>query len=210
MHYSVRLSRARLWSAAPAALACGLIIAQAVLPWTAKHFVTQDGPSHLYNAMVAKDLALEPHSSYAAVYAIQHNSVSNWGTVVVFNGLVFLFGVQHAEQAMATLCLVLGFISLAYFVRSLDPRGSPWSPILNFLLCTQFLWVGFYNFYLGMAVFPLMSGYYVRRMRAMSLPRTAVVACGLVALFFIHGLAMALAFLTMAVVCLWTVCGLLW
>ena len=39
----------------------------------------------------------------------------------------------------------------------------------------------------------------------MSLPRSAAVACGLVALFFIHGLAMALAFLTMTVVCLWSV-----
>ena len=86
---SVRRSRFRWWSAVPAALAFGLIVAQAALPWTAKHFVTQDGPSHLYNAMVAKDLALEPHSFYAAVYAIQRNFVSNWGTVVVFNGLVF-------------------------------------------------------------------------------------------------------------------------
>src|SRR6516164_9336317 len=106
---------------------------------------------------------------------------------------------------MATICVVLGFRSLAYFIRSLDPRGSPFSPILNFLLCTQFLWAGLYNFYLGMAVFPLVSGYYVRRMREMSPLRTAVVACGLVALFFIHGLAAALAFLTMTVVCLWSV-----
>ena len=123
--HSVRLSRSRLWSAAPAALACALTVAEAALPWTAKHFATQDGPSHLYNAMVAKDLVLEPHSSYAAVYAIQHSSVSNWGTAVVFNGLVFLFGVHHVEQAMVSLCVVLGFVSLAYFVRSLDPRGSP-------------------------------------------------------------------------------------
>jgi hypothetical protein len=205
MYDSVRLSRSRFWNAVPAALAFALMVAQAALPWTAKHFVTQDGPSHLYNALVVKDLALDPHSSYAAVYAIQRKFVSNWGTVVVFNGLVFLFGVQHAEQAMVTLCAVLGFVSLAYFIRSLDPRGSPWSPILNFLLGTQFLWIGFYNFYLGMAVFPLVTGYYVRRMGEMSLPRTAVVACGLAALFFMHALAMALAFLTMAVVCLWSV-----
>jgi hypothetical protein len=181
------------------------MVAQAALPWTAKHFVTQDGPSHLYNALVAKDLAFDRHSSYGAVYAIQRKFVSNWATVLVFNGLVFLFGVQHAEQGMATVCVVLGFVSLAYFIRSLDPRGSPWSPILNFLLCTTFLWTGFYNFYLGMAVFPLVVGYYVRRMEEMSLRRTAMVACGLAALFFMHALAMALAFLTMAVVSLWSV-----
>jgi hypothetical protein len=184
-------------------MAFTLMVAQAALPWTATHFVTQDGPSHLYNAVIVRDLALDLHSPYAPVYAIQRKFVSNWGTVVVFNGLVSLFGVQHAEQGMATLCVFLGFVSLAYFIRSLEPRGSPWSPILNFLLCTQFLWIGFYNFYLGMAVFPLVAGYYVRRMGEMSLRRTAVVACGLAALFFMHAVAMALAFLTMTVVCLW-------
>ena len=205
MHHPVRISRARCWNAVPTVLAFALIVAQAALPWTAKHFVTQDGPSHLYNAVVVKDLALDSHSSYAGIYAIQRKFVSNWGTVVIFNGLVSLFGVQHAEQAMVTLCAVLGFISLAYFIRSLEPRISPWSPILNFLICTQFLWIGFYNFYLGMAVFPLVAGYYLRRIGEMSLPRIAVVASGLMALFFMHALAMALAFLTMAVVCLWSV-----
>jgi hypothetical protein len=205
MYDPVRLSRSRFWNAVPAALAFALMVAQAALPWTAKHFVTQDGPSHLYNAVVVRDLALDAHSPYAAVYAIQRKFVSNWGTVVVFNGLVLLFGVQHAEKAMLTLCSVLAFVGLAYFIRSLDPRRSPWSPILNFLICTQFLWIGFYNFYLGMAVFPLVAGYYVRRMGEMSLPRTAVVASGLMALCFMHALAMALAFLTMAVVCLWSV-----
>src|SRR5258708_39570622 len=158
MYDPVRLSRSRVWKAVPAALAFALMVAQAALPWTAKHFVTQDGPSHLYNAVVVKDLALDPHSSYAAVYAIQRKFVSNWGTVVVFNGLVFLFGVQHAEQAMVTLCAVLGFVSLAYFIRSLAPRVSPWSPILNFLICTPFLWIRFYTFYLVMAMLPLVSG----------------------------------------------------
>jgi len=67
MHDPVRLSRARFWNAVPAALAFALLVAQAALPWTAKHFVTQDGPSHLYNALVVKDLVLDSHSAYAPV-----------------------------------------------------------------------------------------------------------------------------------------------
>src|SRR5262249_22466816 len=95
--------------------------------------------------------------------------------------------------------------SLAYFIRSLEPRVNPWSPILNFLICTQFLWNGFYNFYLGMAVFPLVAGHYIRRVEGMSLPRNALGASRALALVLIHALTMALAFLTMAVVCLWNV-----
>src|SRR5260370_18183629 len=97
---------------------------------------------------------------------------------------------MHAEQAMVTVCSVLGFVSLAYFIRSLDPRGSPWSPILNFLLCTQFLWIGFYNFYLGMAVFRLVAGCWVGWLGGVGVPRTAVVRCGVVGLSFMHFLAL--------------------
>ena len=94
---------------------------------------------------------------------------------------------------MATLCVIAGFFGIAYLRRSVDPLSSPWSPINNFLLCTWFLWIGFYNFYLGMALFPFVAGYYIRHASAMNLRRTALVTFGLVVLFFTHVMPFALA-----------------
>src|SRR5689334_15269649 len=41
----------REWNRLPRTLAFCLLAFQVVIPWTATHFVTQDGPSHLYQAV---------------------------------------------------------------------------------------------------------------------------------------------------------------
>lgn len=176
-------------------LAFLLLAVQAIMPWTSLHFVTQDGPSHLYTAMVVRGLLLDANSPYRSVYEFQPKLVTNWSTTVLMNVAELLFGARDAEHAIATLCVVLGFFGLAYLLRSIDPESSPWSPVLNFLLFNWFLWIGFYNFYLGMALFPFVAGYFIRHAREMNARRAIVVGLGLVLLFFTHVLALAVALL---------------
>ena len=188
---------------APATLSFALLTFQAVIPWLSVGYVTQDGPSHLYTAHVAKELLFHSDSPYAAVYQFQPKLVTNWSTTVVMNVAMLLFGPRDAEHAVATLCVVLGFFGLSYLRRSLDPRGSPWSPVTNFLLFSWFLWIGFYNFYLGMAVLPFLLGYYIRHGSELTPRKTAALATGLVVLFFTHVLALGLAFISIGLVAIW-------
>ena len=104
---------------------------------------------------------------------------------------------------MATLCVVLGFFGFAYLIRSLDPGSNPWSPVANFLLFNWFLWIGFYNFYLGMAIFPFIAGYFIRHSRAMNMRRAIIVALGLILLFFTHVLSLAITLLCIGLTALW-------
>src|SRR4051794_11443401 len=193
----------RAWMRLPTVLAFGLLALQAAIPWMAVSFVTQDGPSHLYTALVARDLLLNPNSPYAAVYQFQAKLLTNWSTTVLLNIAEVLFGAQDAEHAVATFCIVLGFFGISYLRWSLDPYRSPWSPITNFLLCSWFLWIGFYNFYLGMAIFPFLAGYYIRHARQMTVRRSVLIAAGLVLLFFTHVLSLGLALLAIAMVAGW-------
>ncbi|MBI1898441.1 MAG: hypothetical protein HYS04_18195 [Acidobacteria bacterium] len=194
---------ASLWGNLPAILAFALLLFQAALPWTANSFVTQDGPSHLYTAVVARDLLFNSHSPYAPVYTLQLKPGSNWGTVVIFNLLVLLFGAAHAEQALATVSIVTGFLAFAYFSRSLDPNGTPWSPVVNFLLTTWFLWIGFYNFYIGIVLCVFIAGFYIRHARALTWKQAALIASGLLMLFLLHALAVALAVMAILVIAAW-------
>jgi hypothetical protein len=174
------------------------------MPWFSLGFVTQDGPSHLYTALVAKDLLFNSDSPYAAFYEFQPKLVTNWCTTVVMNVAALLFGPRDAEHAVATLCVLLGFFGLSYLRRSIDPQTSPWSPVTNFLLFSWFLWIGFYNFYLGMAIVPFVLGYYIRYERDLTWRRVMLLTFALVLLFFTHVLAVSIALLSIGLVAVWS------
>ena len=201
---ALRTLKLRLPKGIPAILAFVLLGVQAVIPWTELNFATQDGPSHLYTALIARDLLFDHQSPYRAVYQFQPKLVTNWSTTILLNIAELLFGPRDAEHAIATLCVVLGFFSFRYLRVSLDPESDPWSPVTNFLLFNWFLWIGFYNFLLGMALFPFAVGYFIRHSRAMNARRAVVLALGLVLLFFTHVLSLAVALLCIGLIAVWS------
>jgi hypothetical protein len=191
------------WKRLPETLAWVLLAVQVVVPWTVGHYITEDGPSHLYNGLVSKDVLLHPHGIYAAVYHFQARLVTNWSTPLLLGTLAPIFGPTHAEAALASLCLMIGFGCLTYFRRSLDPASPAIDPLTNFLLNTWFLWVGFYNFYLGMALCVLLVGFYMRYGASLNRRRAAMLGAGLVVLFFTHVLPAILALLAIVFLVVW-------
>ena len=185
----------------PAALALSLLAFQMVLPWTAPRFMTMDGPSHLYNARVIGEVLFNPASPYRQFYQLRSALTTNWGTVLLFN-LVSRVTVTYAEPVVATLSVLAAFLSFFYLLRSVDPKAVC-TPVINYVSLTWFLWVGFYNFYLGMALFAVAVGYYVRNSVNLSRRRGVVLSLLLVATFFTHILPAALAILTILIVAAW-------
>lgn len=181
----------------PALLAFLLLAMQVAVFWAGRRFLTQDGPSHLYNAVVARELLLASRSPYAAIYQVAPGG-SNWGTVAVFNLAALAAGEDHAEQLAASLGVLAGFFSLAYFLRALSPGESPWTPLLNFCLSAWFLWAGYYNFYFSMLLSPLLAGYFLRRASVLSWRQTLLLGLGTSAQFVVHPLPAAI---TVGVLC---------
>ncbi len=186
-------------------LACALLAIQMLIPWTVAHYITEDGPSHLYNALVLKDVLLHPHGLYAAVYHFQARLVTNWSTPLLLGALAPIFGTTHAEAALASLCVLIGFGCLTYFRRSIDASSPAIDPLTNFLLNTWFLWVGFYNFYLGIALCVLLVGFYIRHSASLNRRRAATLGSGLVILFFTHVLPAILALMAIVFLVAWGV-----
>jgi hypothetical protein len=191
----------RAWNKLPAALAWCLLALQAAVPWTASHYITQDGPSHLYTALVVKDLILHPHGFYATAYRLQPRLVANWSTSLLLGTLAPVFGAAHAEAALSTFCVLFGFACLTYFRRSIDSSSPACDPLTNFLLNTWFLWVGYYNFHLGMSGCALLAGFYLRHARAWNGKRAAALGLGMVVLFFTHVLPVVLALMIIGLAC---------
>jgi hypothetical protein len=192
----------RSWRILPAVLSFCLLAIQVAIPWTVRHFVTQDGPSYLYNAVVAKKLLFhEP--PYVLLYRINSHVIPSWASTILFGLSTPLAGAAHAEQLIMSLVLCLGFFSFSYAIRAFSPKALPFTPLSNAVLETWFLWMGFYNFYLGMALVPIGIGFYARRDGKLTMRAAAMLAFGLVILFFTHLLAAGIAVLALAILGAW-------
>ncbi|HVV45749.1 MAG TPA: hypothetical protein VHC72_11095, partial [Bryobacteraceae bacterium] len=181
-----------------------LLACQMAVPWVAPHFVTSDGPSHLYGATVARDLIFHHrHSIYSAVYTIQRGALPNWTATVLLAAAETLVDVRHAEQLFVSFSILLGFLGLCYMNHQLSPGRSPWDPVMNFVLQSWFLWVGFYNFYLGMMLVPFVVGFYIARAGRLTFRGAGAIAAGLTALYFTHLIAVAVALAAIAALAAW-------
>ena len=192
---------------APAALAASLLALQIAIPWTVPHLITEDGPSHVYTAVVARNLLgnllLGRKSHYGGVYQFNSRIVPNWGSSAILGTLVSIGGVNQAEKLLMSCSLLVGFLSIAYAIRSLNPELVPWTPLINVLLQVWFLWLGFYNFYLGMVLCPLVVGYFIRNFHRLTVFRAAAVGVGLCGIFLTHLIAAAIAGVVLVVIGTW-------
>jgi hypothetical protein len=185
-------------------LSASLLLLQISIPWSVKHLLTQDGSAHVYTASVTTSLLFHRQSSpYRPVYRIQKTALPNWIGTLLLAAFINIFGPDHAEAFLMSLCLLLGYFGFAYCARSLTPEAGVPLILGNCLLQVWFLWGGFYNFYLGMGLFLLLTGYYIRRAAAFTWLRTATVSLGLVIVFFTHLIPAILSGVTLVILALW-------
>jgi len=187
----------------PAILAFALLLFQLAVPWTVPYLVTQDGPSHVYAASILRGLLLHHRTSiYSPLYTIQRAPLPNWTSTVLLAVIGPLAGAAHTEQLFMTVAFVAGFVCWCLAVRVLG-GGSGWTPVANFLYQTWFLWIGFFNFYLGIALLPLAIAIYARHECKLTMRRAALVASILAAIFITHLMAAAAAMLAVVTIGAW-------
>jgi hypothetical protein len=191
----------------PAIVAVTLFVFQLSIPWTTHTLVTEDGPSHLYTSIVARNLfgnhLLHRNSHYGELYKFNPTLVPNWGSSLLLSGFVTVAGPEQAEKFLMSVCLIVGFMAMSYAIRSFSPDLPSWLPLANVLIQVWFLWLGFYNFYLGMVLSPFVVGYFVRNILRLTIVRAALVGAGLCVLFLTHLISAAIAGLVILTIAIW-------
>lgn len=180
-----------------------LLCLQTALPWTARHFVTQDGSSHVYGTLVTWDLLTHAHSSYSSIYRLQPEPVPAWTTTAILRMLIWIAGPARAEQLLVSLLFIFNFVCYGFACRCFAAGRICWSPVANALIQTYFLTRGYYNFQLGMDVFLLLLGYGVLYMQRRDRSRALILSLGFVVLYFTHILPTLIAVITLTVIAGW-------
>jgi hypothetical protein len=172
----------------------GLLIAVQLLPvWWFRFLPTQDGPAHVANAVLLRDLVRGEDT----IHAVNPKPVPNWtghALLSVFSGVVTP---RVAEKFLVSLYVVLLPLCAAYAGRSVR-RGGEWVGILAVpFVYSLALHKGLYNFCLSLAGFFLLIGLVIRWWEELNWGRVLLI--GLVALlvYFSHVVSLILALITL-------------
>ncbi len=127
------------------------LVAIALVPWTVRHWPSQDGPNHLAVAHVLATYA-EPGSPFPQYLSMQTGFRPSTALYEILRALGRFVSLEIAEKCLVSLALAMLPLSLLLFVRRAVPRRAG-----NVLLAMPFVlgWafaMGFLSFQLGMAL----------------------------------------------------------
>ena len=178
-----------------------LALLQIAPVWCAPYFPTADGPAHLYNAFVMRELVLRHDNAVTRTYAIDVKPYPNLLDHVILAALLGPFPPPVAEKIFVSAIILLFLGGLWLFAGAVDPRASLFAflglPLAHHLLLQS----GFYNFSLGAALYFVIVAVWWRRRERDDGQTIAIVALLLVLCYFAHPMPALLAIGTI---------GLLW
>jgi len=153
--------------------------------WVFEYFPTQDGPAHLYNALILKELA-GPETRAHEFFELRLQALPNLTTQAILTALCWILHPLVAEKTFLT-AHVLAFALAFRYVVSLANPGCGVAPILALVFVfNRCFWMGFYNYCLSMDVLFFGIGFYLSCREHLGAWQVAALALLGVLAFFTH------------------------
>jgi hypothetical protein len=176
---------------------CAAATAAALVPiWLFRWFPTQDGPSHLYNAFVLARYGDAASVVVRSYFQLNLRLFPNWTTYFVMAPLTRILPPLIVQQIVLSICVISIPAAVVYLQKSFKPAADP-TALLGVLLAFSYvLFMGFFNFVIGAALFAVATGFWWRRRNG----RYLYGLYGLfIAIYLSHGLAFAATLLAIAI-----------
>jgi hypothetical protein len=158
---------------------------------TLKYFLTLDGPSHLYNASVIRELLFGKSQLIAAAYQLNPVTTPNWTGHLILALLGSVFSGWFTEKIFILLNLVLLPVSFRYFVGSVAPGNRNLSCLSLPFSYTFLFQCGFFNFCLAFIIMFLTAGWWYRRQERPGAVNIIALSILLTISFFSHPVVFA-------------------
>lgn len=130
-----------------------LALIQIASVWQYDYFLTTDGPAHVANAKVLRDLFLGLHTEfYTKYYDLHLTFFPNWTTHIVLAALLLFFKPMVAEKILVSAYVLLFCFSYRAIVARLSGISSLTASIGVFFAFHYLLYYGFYNYSISIAL----------------------------------------------------------
>ena len=126
-----------------------LALAQLIPIWSVHYLPTTDGPSHLYNAWVFRELVVHPSDDMAKAFRIDWRPHPNWMTTVGLAALMSVAPPLVAEKIWLSAIVLLFAAAMWMYAGQTGMSGPHIGLLFTFNWLLQ---MGFYNHMLGVGV----------------------------------------------------------
>ncbi|MBX2906801.1 MAG: hypothetical protein KF744_12230 [Taibaiella sp.] len=166
--------------------------------WLPSHYLTCDGPCHLYNARILHSTWTGAYADfYRRFYHISYTTAPNATTTWALALLLFLLKGIVAEKVFLSLYVLLLATGTIKLLQKLQGGSNLWQLAAIPVIFTFLLAKGFYNFSLGVALWPWMVLAWIGHLERPGIARAAAFAAVAAIAYFTH----LLPFLSATVVC---------
>ncbi|HIE26523.1 TPA: hypothetical protein EYP66_04485 [Candidatus Poribacteria bacterium] len=168
--------------------------------WIFRYFPSQDGPSHIYNAMVLKEYHKHENYKLRDVFKLNLTIFPNWTSHPFMAFFLYFFPPIITEKILLTFCVGLLPLSLFYFLDAIDRRKILFG-LLGFLFAYNYLLLmGFYNFALSVSLFFFALGYWWKHRDDISVVNVIVLYLLMLLTYLSHIASYGLLLLVMLII----------
>ncbi len=138
-----------------------LLLAHLIPVGTGSYFPTADGPTHLYNADLLKNL-VTGDSLANQFHLINTRLDPNWFAHILLAGMLFFLSAGVAEKVILCLYLIAFPLAFRFVIMQLNRRAAFLSLLAFPFLYNYVFQFGFYNYCLSLVFLFLIIGYWLR------------------------------------------------
>ena len=139
-----------------------MVFLQAGYVWLFDWFPTQDGPSHVDNAIILLKLLSGPTSILNDYYQLNPATYTNWLGSLLLALLTEIRPYLEAEKTLLWGYLVLAPLSFRYALGGLGRSSAALAWLIFPLLYSRLFFMGFHSFCYSLIFYFLMIGYWFR------------------------------------------------
>ena len=122
-----------------------LLCANVGLVWSLPYFPTQDGPSHIYNLVILRDL-LNGGKDWGTYFSYDLKAVPNLGFYLIAYPLLSLFSPFVAEKLFVSIFILLLGSSVPFYISTFEKPALPLSYFVFPVIFNFNLMMGFYSY----------------------------------------------------------------
>lgn len=177
-----------------------LLIGFALWPiWGYSYFLTNDGPCHLYNAGILRDMLLGRNTElWASWYSLNSRLDPNWLCHIILMALQLVMSPNLAEKVFLS-TYVIGFVlGFRYLARSIHWENGSLAFLALPFVYNKVLLFGFFNFALSIAIVFFVWGFWLRHRDSGNWRHWLALSGLLLLLLFTHAMGYTLGVATIA------------